>query len=1166
MHELKIKAASRTNGIAVRQVTVYINSSFLLLSGNWDWELSADAVFCSDVMFGLQLQFEGTIGLIHPDDLAALKELFSQPLTIPQSIAFRIITTYGEVRTLSGYDLLIEKKETDAPGLEASLLQAAQAQIHEKKEKDHLLILKEVYEKSERFAGTGVWYYNTATMDTWYSPHVFSIYDLPPNSLNANMNTFTGFIHPQDQEAVKEFMDRSYKTRTPLHIEYRIRTAIAEKTVLHMTNWFFNAAGELIISGTLQDITQQKRREQSIEEAARNIEFLRKQLVYDEEHARLGHWQLSLLTRKMSFSDNLYRIFGLKPGSLAPSFNSIMDFIHMDDRNAVAEAHRKIFHEHALPDLDYRILTPDGKLRYLTQKAKINSIDGEMIICATIQDVTAQKILEKKLEDILETEGIKQAAQGQSEEIAGVATWTWELDSGRSSWSENFSRLLGYKSSSVELSQKQLLLFVHPDDRKTFNGALTRALVQKEESTFQFRLIQRGSVRFMEAFFRVLNRKENEVFIGTFRDISRERQLEQKLQEQKQFSTILSENAPDCIFITDLNNTITEWNGQSESAFGFKKQDASGKNFFDVFPQLKTEEVLRLFRQVMKGEEVILDAHRSKMLKGYHNVHMIPIIKDGEMDVIGILHMLRDVTQEVELRRNLNERLHFIGSVLEASVDRIIALDRNMNYVYWNRKAEEYYGLAKEQVLGKNILEVFPAFLNDPTYNDFRQALRGQLVQTSYTPDPLGKREFFETYLIPVKNETDEVSGVLWMVRDLTERVEAERKIKEQTELLQSVFDTAFTGIAVVRNVYNENYEIIDFEFAFANPAAMNILGSDPSGKTLLTLFPHAKEFGLFDNLCAVAETGQRVEKEFYYGHDGLNHWFFVVLMKVDEGVSCTFEDITQRKKAEAETQKNLDILRQAEQTAIMGSWEYNAATKAFTWSEGMYRLFGIENGVVVGPEVYLDHACENDKWIAREIVSKIRSFQPIEYTVTLSNNRVLKVKSSVAYNADGQPEKMIGVDVDISDLKQAENEVLASRNILYQTTLATPDAITVYDLENQQPIYLNNCLAEWTGYSNDELVNMGVKGRLKLLHEEDRPAILEFNKQIRSAADGEIRMMEYRLVTKKGTRWLRNRSKIFKRREDGTPTHLLSVLQDLTEEVALRQQLAARTGPRSPL
>lgn len=82
----------------------------------------------------------------------------------------------------------------------------------------------------------------------------------------------------------------------------------------------------------------------------------------------------------------------------------------------------------------------------------------------------------------------------------------------------------------------------------------------------------------------------------------------------------------------------------------------------------------------------------------------------------------------------------------------------------------------------------------------------------------------------------------------------------------------------------------------------------------------------------------------------------------------------------------------------------------------------------------------------------------------------------------------------------------------------------------------------------------------MQLIHEEDRKRVLQFNKKMMEAVDGEVGMIEYRLHTVRGTTWVRNKSKAFKRSSDGIPTHLISVIQDFTEEVALRKELEERT------
>ena len=56
-----------------------------------------------------------------------------------------------------------------------------------------------------------------------------------------------------------------------------------------------------------------------------------------------------------------------------------------------------MLHEHHPPDLEYRMIRSDGKLRYLCQKSKLFSIGEEMIMGGTVQDITAKKLLENRI-------------------------------------------------------------------------------------------------------------------------------------------------------------------------------------------------------------------------------------------------------------------------------------------------------------------------------------------------------------------------------------------------------------------------------------------------------------------------------------------------------------------------------------------------------------------------------------------------------------------------------------------------------------------------------------------------------------------------------------------------------------------------------------------------
>jgi PAS domain S-box-containing protein len=139
-------------------------------------------------------------------------------------------------------------------------------------------------------------------------------------------------------------------------------------------------------------------------------------------------------------------------------------------------------------------------------------------------------------------------------------------------------------------------------------------------------------------------------------------------------------------------------------------------------------------------------------------------------------------------------------------------------------------------------------------------------------------------------------------------------------------------------------------------------------------------------------------------------------------------KDITQELANRELLKKQHDILQQAEELAGIGSWEYNIKTKEFSWSDGMFKLFKITDGTNVRPSLYVDNAFDGDRHIAERIVHHIESkVEPFEEIVRFKINRVVKtfkIKGAPLKNGNGEVEKMIGVDMDVSSLEKSEKTI----------------------------------------------------------------------------------------------------------------------------------------------
>ncbi|HTM90885.1 MAG TPA: PAS domain-containing protein, partial [Flavisolibacter sp.] len=892
-----------------KSVTLYVRSQQSRLNGIWNWEMSSPAVYCSDVM-SFPDHFVGTKGLIHPDDLPKLMGILSlmEEKEVPR-LDFRIITTYGEVKTISGQRISIEdeinKEVEPIPGKE--LWEEALQLLTVQKENDFLKLRNDLTEYTERLHGIGSWLINKQTGQVWYSDNVFRIYGLAPQSLNAHANAFNQFIHKDDRMTVLDAFEKAYLEEAPLHIEYRIVSADGTlRYIQQITKWFYSITGQKIFSGIVRDVTAERAIAEELLADQTQVLLHQQILKISEQQTATGYWLTNLTSRKTSYSENYYRIYGFKQPFL-PSYNSFINLVHSDDRARVREHIEKMYNEHALSEIEFRIIRPDGKQRYIRQSGKLFvSPNRELIMIGLVQDVSVQKGLEKKILELNEDISLNKAVTEMAENTLEISSFIW-LPDGYMQWSDGFYRMLGYKPGGQEPLPRFLYKNIHPADLKIFKDAEALLLNHQSHDDIIVRLISRGSMRKVRISFRQVNYGKDAT-IALVHDISKQDELSEQFANNKLFTELLNDSVNDMVLFTNVDNTILYWNKVAEKKAGIEKQDALYHNLFDVLPQLNEESFLGQLQFAIRGHEGYSTRVSGVYLKWPHDYWLWPL-KNEAGEVEGVLHVIQDISKQLELQQQLNERLNFIENLVESSVDRIVVLDRFMNYLYWNRKAEEYYAINKERVLGKNILEIFPSFRNHVSYSEFRKVLKGETIYLPATQNGESE-EYFETYLTPIKDETGDVTAVLWIVHDLSSEYQLTKEREQTSRLLHTTMDAVTDMIEVFETVRDENDEIIDFRFVLLNHEAEKWI-PDAVGKTLLQLLPGVVQEGIFDTYKKVVETGIPDQSELYYAHEQFNGWFYHSVVKLNDGVATTTRDITIRKKAEEEILRLKDEVAQ---------------------------------------------------------------------------------------------------------------------------------------------------------------------------------------------------------------------------------------------------------------
>lgn len=749
-----------------RTVHFLLRSRYIGMEGTWRWPLHCDAVFCSDVMLAEPpFFFEGTRGLLHPDDRAEVEQLLLRTEEdLPLALRFRIITTYGEVRTLDGEGLRAVEKEI-LPVFHDSLLDQAAAEKDRQVELNLLRARLRAASLAEKYGSAGSWYFDLSTYEVAYSDHFYHLHGLMPQSLKAHLKTFDSFLHPEDRGPYSEAFDKAFRDRLPLHLTYRIIDALGRGKVLQLcTDWHFTQRGAPVLSAVVLDVTEAEQKEAERAQTAAMLKYREDRIRTDESLSSTGTWEVNLFTRKWVWSDQSYRIFGLKPQAVPLNFDVLLGFIHPEDREPVTHTFREMQEGHSGPDIEFRILRGDGKTRHLLFRGKpVMNQRSEQMMAGILKDQTVVRLQEKRERKMRRESAALQRIRQAVESAAGVCVWVTDLQEGTTTWSDTCHTLLGYKPRMLELNEKLFLHCVHPEDKKPFREALHAAVQRKEERTLLLRITTKGVVKYLKAHLNIITDEGKELMVATLVDISAEQGLRQELTDRRQIAEAIRQAVGEMIFLTDRSHTITELNHSLRDPFGRKDLQAEGRNLFEVFPKLRQPAFLEHLQKALEGRTVRLTS--SPLLRhengGTHT--LIPLFpKDGT--AARVLHVVHDKNEEKELRQQLAVHARLMELIAEQASGRVIVMDRNMNYVCWNSTCEQHYRLRKEEVIGRNILEITPGFYDDPSYNALKKALGGTAVHLPAHPEASGK--CFETMLLPVSGDDGQVTHVLWLMQE----------------------------------------------------------------------------------------------------------------------------------------------------------------------------------------------------------------------------------------------------------------------------------------------------------------------------------------------------------------------------------------------------------------
>jgi PAS domain S-box-containing protein len=345
--------------------------------------------------------------------------------------------------------------------------------------------------------------------------------------------------------------------------------------------------------------------------------------------------------------------------------------------------------------------------------------------------------------------------------------------------------LVGYDDSELLKSHISTILKKRASESARIKAKLYRKSKINEELEF---VDKRGEIKQLTCSVHRIEDTDNRFAMILYKgllgdEIGRERKV------LAAFIESIIENTFECMLLTDERGVITFANNNVKRLMGFSKNEILGQNVADHYYGGKDEarKVMALLRE--KG---VLERYRTLVKRkedGYVPVRIASVlIRDDDGQEHGTLALLEDLSQEELLRKQIERQKEFAKEILNIIDLCIIAVDKDLNVITFNRKASELIGYNEGEVIGKNFLDVLVLEAHrGPLESHLRQLMNGDRFQEAAIEIPVVNKRGEESQISwtdsSFMDESGRVIGVIRFGQDLTEQRRLRECLKESEKL-----------------------------------------------------------------------------------------------------------------------------------------------------------------------------------------------------------------------------------------------------------------------------------------------------------------------------------------------------------------------------------------------
>ncbi len=440
------------------------------------------------------------------------------------------------------------------------------------------------------------------------------------------------------------------------------------------------------------------------------------------------------------------------------------------------------------------------------------------------------------------------------------------------------------------------------------------------------------------------------------------------------------------------------------------------------------------------------------------------------------------------------------SQTFDATSDLVFVQDKDFKFIKVNKSVCDLLKVKPEDLIGKKCYEVLhksdKPWPNCPAV----KTLKDKRPHTEEVCDPnIGMPLLITTS--PSFDENGELTGVVHIATDITDRKKAEDVLRESEQRYRDIFNSATDAILILDledHIVDANFEACKM-FGYSRDemiglAVQKLVHPDYRRKPEEFRNEIETKGRIHFEAVNLRKDGTQLNvavRGTIFTHNGKKHFFIAI------------RDVTERKKALEELQSKTAILQNIIANIPHYVFWKDKNSIYLGCNDNFARLAGVEEiKDIVGKNDYdLPWKKEESDFyrkIDKEVMSKNAPILNIEEQVHSGKSKAATLLTSKVplRNADGEVTGVLGIFTDITERKKAEDELQESEQRFRAIFDGAADGMLLADLESKKFQTANKMICQMLGYNPEEIKNLGVAD----IHpEEDLPYVIEqFEKQSR--------------------------------------------------------------------